>query len=177
MINRLDRFIQILLTTAALGLFSATSASAQAQGVEAMMSSEEMAETGLDRLSAGELRRLNQWLLEHGLPLETDDGRRSQEGLVMNQAVSETAGEAPATPAPVYGERPEVPDVLSSISGEFRGWDGKTVFRLDNGQIYQQRRPGRWKTRLSDPAVRVRKVFGGFELEVEDHSIGVRRLR
>jgi hypothetical protein len=52
------------------------------------------------------------------------------------------------------------------------------VFNLDNGQVYQQRRPGSWRTQLSDPEVKVGHGFMGvLELEVGGHSIGVKRLR
>ncbi|MGA0934818.1 MAG: hypothetical protein ACO3R5_06785, partial [Pseudohongiellaceae bacterium] len=127
----------------------------------------------LDQLSAEELRRLNSWLAEHGLPMPDHDDAAATADTPVSQTV------APAVPVaqPAYGERAQVPDVLSSISGDFRGWEGDTVFQLDNGQVYQQRRPGRWKTKLTDPVVRVRKSFLGYELEVEDHSIGVKRLR
>lgn len=84
----------------------------------------------------------------------------------------------PAVPADRWGAREEREDVVSRISGTFTGWDGNTVFNLDNGQAYQQRRPGSWRTQLTDPEVKVGRGFMGvLELEVGGHSIGVKRLR
>jgi hypothetical protein len=60
-----------------------------------------------------------------------------------------TANEAPV----LQVENEEVIEVAeqgvtSRIVGEFSGWSGKTRFVLENGQVFEQRRPGRWKITL-----------------------------
>ncbi len=47
--------------------------------------------------------------------------------------------------------------IRTRIVGEFRGWDGDTVFRLENGQVWRQRLPGQWSYRASDPEVELSK--------------------
>ena len=48
---------------------------------------------------------------------------------------------APAAPPPVYVPPAPVQSsgvIESQIDGEFQGWDGETIFKLINGQIWQQ---------------------------------------
>jgi hypothetical protein len=123
--------------------------------IEHNMSVSERHATGLDNLSAEQLQALNTWLQLHGAVLSP-----------------------PQATAPLFGEPATFQDIVARIPGEFTGWDGNTLFNLDNGQVYQQRRPGRWDAKLSNPEVRIRKnLMGLLELEVQGHSIGVRRLR
>ncbi len=125
-------------------------------GIKALMTAEELAASGVDELSRRELEALNNWLIRY------------------------TANEAPALQA----ENEEVIDLVkqgmtSRIVGEFNGWSGKTRFFLENGQVFEQRRPGRWKITLDSPEVLLRQNFmGAYELEVvsEGRSIGVRRI-
>ena len=141
--------------------------------VQELMTTSEFEATGLDSLTTEELEALNEWLSKNGaLVVESAEISRVKTENTSEQQ-PEAIVSAPQTRA--YGERE--PDVYSQITGEFSGWDGKTIFRLANGQIYQQRRPGRWKTQLLDPDVRVFRGFVGYELEVDGHSIGVKRLR
>ena len=69
--------------------------------------------------------------------------------------------------------------MTTRIVGQFNGWSGRTRFVLENGQVFEQRRPGRWKIALENPEVHVSQNFMGvYELEVvsEGRSIGVRRV-
>lgn len=67
-------------------------------------------------------------------------------------------------------ERPEEAQALESrIAGNFKGWSGRTLFTLENGQVWQQVAGGEYfdKT-LRQPAVRIYPAaFGAFWLEVE----------
>jgi hypothetical protein len=76
-------------------------------------------------------------------------------------------------------EPDEAESITSHIVGEFSGWDGKTEFRLANGQIWRQRHPARYYHRMVDPAVRIEKVFLGYRLVVEETGamVGVRRIK
>ncbi len=135
---------------------SALAAEDRFPGIKTLMTAEELEASGVNDLSRSELRALNNWLIRY------------------------TANEAPALQA----ENEEVIDVVkqgmtSKIVGEFTGWSGKTRFFLENGQVFEQRRPGRWKISLDNPEVLVRQNFmGAHELEIvsEGRSIGVRRI-
>ena len=125
-------------------------------GIEALMTEAEREASGVSELSPSQVEALNSWLIRY------------------------TANEAPV----LQVENEEVIEVVkqgmtSRIVGQFDGWSGKTRFVLENGQVFEQRRPGRWKTSLQNPEVRVSQNFmGAYELEIvsEGRSIGVRRL-
>ncbi len=65
------------------------------------------------------------------------------------------------------------------IVGEFRGWYGDTIFRLENGQTWRQRLSGKWFHKADSPEVEISKnVMGYWVLRVvgEDRSVGVVRV-
>lgn len=127
-----------------------------AEKIEEQMPPEIFKAAGLDRLTARELGTLNDWL----------EGRLSD------------AREAARSSAPASVEPPD--EIRSSIDGEFTGWDGTTVFRLKNGQVWSQRTRGRWRHRATDPEVLIeRNMFGFFRMTLldEGRSIGVKLVR
>lgn len=59
--------------------------------------------------------------------------------------------------------------VLSRIQGRFDGWDGNTIFKLENGQVWKQAEPAMFYVKAVDsPAVLVEKVYGGWRLYYTD---------
>ncbi len=69
--------------------------------------------------------------------------------------------------------------VKSRVVGEFTGWDGKTIFRLENGQVWQQAEQGRMSWRAENPEVTVsRGLFGVYRLSVKgvNKKIKVKRI-
>lgn len=144
--------------------------------IEDSMSPQERQATGVETLNPAQLEALNAWLQQHGASASTTDTQEP----AATAAITPAAAPVVTTEAPAdrWGKREEATDVVSRITGTFTGWSGNTVFNLDNGQVYQQRRPGSWKTQLTDPEVTVGRGFMGvLELEVDGHSIGVKRLR
>ncbi len=125
-------------------------------GIKSLMTAEELETSGVNDLSRRQIDALNTWLVRY------------------------TANEAPV----LQLENEEVLEVVqqgmtSRILGEFNGWSGKTRFVLENGQVFEQRRRGRWKITLDNPEVHISQNFmGAFELEIvsEGKSIGVRRV-
>jgi hypothetical protein len=75
----------------------------------------------------------------------------------------------------------ETPDEVNArYDGEFLGWSGQTLFKLDNGQVWKQAQSGRVSYRRSNPAVTIRKgAFGSFRLSVEglNKTIRVKRIK
>lgn len=69
--------------------------------------------------------------------------------------------------------------LVSEIDGIFEGWSGSTIFRLKNGQIWQQRLSGKWKYYKQSPSVKIKKnFFGYFVMRVDNQkSIGVKRIK
>ena len=126
-------------------------------GIEALMKEDKFNAAGLHRLSPAELKTLNSWLVQY----------TASDAQIVKQRVKEVRTAANK-------------EVVSSIKGDFYGWKGKTIFRLDNDQVWQQRYKGLWKTNLNSPKVIIRKNFLGFhEMEIvnEERSIGVKRIQ
>jgi hypothetical protein len=71
------------------------------------------------------------------------------------------------------------PAVESAITGEVHGWDGETVFKLHNGQIWQQAEYDYTYFYEYHPDVTIYATSGGCRLRVEDESdtVLVKRIK
>jgi hypothetical protein len=71
------------------------------------------------------------------------------------------------------------PAVETSISGDFHGWDGDTLFKLDNGQIWQQAEYDYTYSYSYRPRVTIYQTSAGCRLKVEDEreTIVVKRIK
>ena len=70
------------------------------------------------------------------------------------------------------------PAIESAISGEVKGWDGETIFKLDNGQIWQQAAYGYTYFYAYHPEVTIYQTRNGCRMKVEDEddTIIVKRI-
>ncbi len=131
-------------------------------GVEKMMNPAEMKEAGLNKLSQTELRYLNQWLRVY---------LANEKKITVNKVKE-------SIPARAMIEK--TPDkIVSRIQGEFRGWNGSTVFQLTNGQIWKQRQNAKLVYKAKNPKIQIRKNFMGFyilNIVGTSYSIGVKRI-
>ena len=136
--------------------------------LEERMSAAQFKAAGLEKLSPEELASLNTWLQEH-----TSAGAGSVAVPVMTHRREGLFG----------GDSIETDSngVASRITGEFRGWSGKTTFHLDNGQIWQQVGNDKWAgVKLTNPEIRIEPAFmGSWRLKVEGYNTTtkVKRLR
>jgi hypothetical protein len=121
--------------------------------VENLMSAAEFKSCGLTKLSPEELNHLNAWLLTYSSRLA---------GVVQEAAVPKTADA-----------------IESQIDGEFHGWDGETIFKLRNGQIWQQAEYDYTYEYAYSPDVTIYKTAGGYKMKVEDveDTIYVKRIK
>jgi len=150
------KFLAVPVLTTLLLIPALTSAQERFPGIKQLMTEQELQASGVNDLSRLQIEALNTWLIRY------------------------TANEAPALQA----ENEEVIEVVqqgitSRIVGEFNGWSGNTRFVLENGQVFEQRRRGRWKITLNNPEVHISQNFmGAFEMEVvsQGKKIGVRRV-
>ena len=69
--------------------------------------------------------------------------------------------------------------IQSNIKGFFSGWDGETIFPLENGQIWQQSEYGDKHYTYPSPEVTIYCLQGEWKMHVEGirSSIAVRRLK
>ena len=73
----------------------------------------------------------------------------------------------------------EVDELVSYLVGPFNGWDGDTIFRLGNGQAWQQIDSSYQYARSERPRVTIsRAAFGSYLLQVEGvgQTVRVRRI-
>jgi len=151
-------------------------------GVKKLMTVEEYERAGLNKLSADELQALNRWFARYSADVAS----------ALHAAPPVPAPEprewprlSPKFSARQHSEQPrdeeeEWHTLVAHIKGKFSGWTGKTRFKLDNGQVWQQRNGGTWKTSSVSPEVTIEKnLLGFFKMRVEGHSvaIGVKRIR
>lgn len=145
----------------AFGLLLTPIAAAEAPpDVRALMTPDEFNAAGLERLSPSELEALSRWLLGY-------TARQSTELRQNSKSVAEEI------------RKVEEEGVRTRIVGEFHGWDGDTLFQLENGQVWKQRLPGQWRYRAIAPEVELRKnLMGYWMLRVldADRAVGVTRV-
>jgi len=121
------------------------------------MSASEFRQAGLTKLSAQEKAALNLWLTRYAIKLYTA------------ASGSQTADSASSSPSAIE----------SQIDGTFKGWDGDTIFKLTNGQIWQQASYAYTYHYAYRPEVVIYKGGSVYKMKVEgvDHSINVRRIK
>ena len=140
--------------------FGASPAEAQtpqtAVPLTTLMAPRDLEVTGVNTLSPAQLDALSQWI---------DAYRRSAEWL----AVADAQGED-ALPA-------EEDAIETAIDGDFDGWVGNTVFRLQNGQVWQQVSPSARYLFAHAPKVTISKAPHRLHVEGMTVEIAVRRIR
>ena len=98
-------------------------------------------------------------------------------------AASAATAAAPAAATDTFGldESGSGPKkIKSNYVGAFTGWDGDTVFRLENGQVWQQAEQGRMSWRAENPEVTIsRGMFGVYRLSVKgvNKKVKVKRIQ
>ena len=143
--------------------------------LEEQMTGKEFQDAGLNKLTDQELSALNYWIRRHSLAtLDTPKGA------------------AATTPAVQGGEdnrgfddkdKKDKDDgpIHSRIAGAFTGWDGQTIFRLENGMIWAQADKDKYYVRaVQSPEVTISKsFFGSWHLSVDDldSKVKVRRIQ
>ena len=127
-------------------------------GIEQLMTAEEFARIGLDKLTTEQVQALNAWLVRY------------------------TAGEAYVVQTTSEEVRAAVPEfrLEARIVQPFTGWSGQTLFRLDNGQVWRQRIKGRYMFSGDDTRVVIARNMLGFyvmTLVSTGRAIGVEPVR
>ena len=131
--------------------------------VESLMAPEDFKASGLDKLSDAERAHLSEWV------------ERYREGKLVGPEVKKP----PSQWSEEEIEAEKNFEIVAKVIPRFRGWTGKTTFRLDNGQTWKQRMPGRLLYNGDSSEVSITKnMLGGYVLEhVETgRSVLVRRV-
>lgn len=98
--------------------------------------------------------------------------------------VSAAAQPEPASKRRLFGlpVRDETDAITGVIDGDFRGWSGGTMFRLQDGQIWTQADPtDHYDSKLlKNPSVKISKsMFGGYKMTIDGVPgwVRVRRIQ
>lgn len=122
--------------------------------LEERMSVAQFKAAGLDKLSPDELAALNTWL----------------QGSATAAGTAAPGASAPPADSRIGFRAEEVTGtVVSRFDGAFTGWDGKTRFNLENGQVWEQAEQGSLRgVNLDHPMVTIEPgLFGSWKLKVE----------
>ncbi|MGA9851494.1 MAG: hypothetical protein WBR15_00970 [Gammaproteobacteria bacterium] len=132
------------------------------------MSAADYRATGLDRLSESQLKALNDWFSNY----------EKQQAGTCAQAAANASN--PVTPVSKSAFSSSEKGVIHLI-GPFTGWSGNTVFKLDNGQTWEQTDDGILSIApISHAEVTITKgVFNAYYLSVKGltDSVQVRRIQ
>jgi hypothetical protein len=102
---------------------------------------------------------------------------------ISKQSETEAEPSPQREPAPAVRVVPSrsscVPAVESAITGEIEGWDGETIFKLDNGQIWQQAEYDYTYFYEYHPDVTIYQTSAGCRMKVEDEddTVLVKRIK
>lgn len=134
--------------------------------LEEQMTGREFTAAGLDKLTAQELEALNQWIQSRSLA--------TLAGPAAPAAAAAAATAAPETTADQRGLRKEKEEedrstITSRIVGKFSGWDGESVFKLENGMIWEQADNDKFFIREVENPVAIIEpgIFGTWRLHIE----------
>lgn len=98
---------------------------------------------------------------------------------ILKQAVAAEVPSPPTPVAPIVPRSSCSPAVESYISGDINGWEGETIFKLDNGQIWQQAVYSYIYFYEYHPEVTIYDTTDGCQMKVdgEDETVVVRRIK
>ncbi len=168
---------RILTAIASLVLLVSTSSPA-ADGfssLEEQMTGTEFTAAGLDKLTPGELASLNSWIRDHSLA--TVGGAAA----APTESASATASATASTDRRGFKDEDERSTITSRILGKFSGWDGQTVFKLENGMIWVQSDKDKFYVKETQNAVAIIEpgMFGVWRLRVDgfDDKCKVKRIQ
>ena len=138
--------------------------------LEEQMTGDEFTAAGLEKLSPQELASLNAWIRSRSLA--TLDGPRYS--AAPTSAASQDFSRSDI-------ENMEREPFTTRINGPFAGWDGQTVFKLENGMIWAQADKDKFFTNeIQSPMVTIEPaLFGDWKLSVEgyDKTCRVERIQ
>ena len=192
------RSVRVVFTPAfvLLSLCTATSSIAAPtfESLDKAMTADERVKSGIDSLTAQQREFLNSWLkARYGEPAhieasESDTAILSRPTTAVPQTAAQAieteverrvAAKLAATQTDKDSPKDDIP-LEARLVGDFKGWTGKTVFKLDNGQVWRQRSASTYRHKGADTRVRFEQNWmGGWEMEVlsTGKSVLVKKLR
>lgn len=133
-------------------IFVLSAAAQQTLTIEQVMSAEELKSTGISMLTPAQRSELNRWLARY-----------------THVLLAETKKSGSCDPA-----------IETQVDGDFEGWEGETIYKLRNGQIWQQSSYHYHYHYAYAPEVTIYSTTAGCAMKVsddDDEPIPVRRLK
>ena len=141
--------VSLFIALCVLSPIPAWAQTAEFPGVEKTMSPQEYDAAGLQKLTADERARLDEFIRRFVA---------SSNQVAAQKAVDRAVKERKATP-------PEI--IQSRIVGPFTGFTGSTVFTLENGQRWRQSQPdSRYFPKVESPPVIIVKDQIGYRMYI-----------
>jgi len=134
--------------------------------VKSLMTPEDYSASGLDKLTDAEREHLSEWV------------ERYREGAVIGPVVAKRPSQM-TEEEKVEAKKARETEIVAKVIPAFTGWSGKTIFRLDNGQVWQQRQPGKVRYAGTDSTVIIsQNIMGKYILKHQDtgRAVGVQRV-
>lgn len=133
-----------------------------------IMKPEDFSKCGLKKLNKAELEFLNDWLFSFSGQLAKVVAEKSAQEAQARQISNLVSPALPTESA-----------IETNIEGEFNGWEGETIFKLDNGQIWQQAEYAYMYHYSYRPEITIYKTDSGYRMKVEDveETILVKRIK
>jgi hypothetical protein len=130
--------------------------------IDQVMTPDEFRNSGVSALGDAQRRVLDQWLNRYTVQVWT--------AAIKQQST---------TPEISVGRSSCSPAIESTISGELEAWSGDTIFKLDNGQIWQQAEYDYTYFYEYRPDVTIYQTNAGCRMKVEDEddTVLVRRIK
>jgi hypothetical protein len=134
--------------------------------LDRLVSMERQKALGLDKLSPEQRAGVVRLLLE-----------AYQQGLQEGQKPVATSPTRPPQVPPASSRTPSV--IETQIDGDFEGWEGETIVKLMNGQIWQQTEYHYTYHYAFIPKVLIYRSGGGWKMKVDgvDKAVGVEQLK
>lgn len=163
------------LLLAVLATFFTHNAFAQTSfsSLEEQMTGKEFQSTGLDKLSAKELEALNAWIRSRSLATLDAPKAGSATAVYAGQDGDSRGFETEQM------RNADRSTITSRIVGSFQGWDGQTLFTLENGMIWEQSDKDKFYVNaIENPVVTIEPgAFRTWRLSVEGYSSKCRVVR
>ncbi len=182
--------------------FASAAEDRDAPEIETLMAPEDFSASGLDKLTDAEREHFSGWVARYregaikGPPVP---GKGRKEAAAAAQETTQaatpvTAQETTQATTDEYPQKYETREqkkeqkekgknvkyeLVAKVVPAFRGWSGKSVFVLDNGQVWRQRTPGSLRYSGGDSTVIItQNLMGKFIMKHQDtgRAIGVRRI-
>jgi len=142
----------------AFSLLATAAIAKEFSSVEEQMSSRDFKAAGLDKLSPEELAALNAWI--------RTNHPNSGSGAVYDRKADDLVR--------IGFEDSDAREVIvSNLIGEFKGWSGGYLFKLENGQEWRMVEPSELSgiKKMMNPKVTIRPgLLGGWRLTVEGYN-------